>query len=242
MKTVAIIQARMGSTRLPGKVLMDLEGKPMLERVVSRCKRAALLTDLIVATTIQAADDPIISLCSKNEWKCFRGSEDDVLDRYYHAAKWSEADIIVRITSDCPLIDSELIDQCIKKFMKNPRVDYVSNSLPPRSFPRGLDVEVLSFAALKRAWYEDQNTAWREHVTPYIYRHPEIFKIRAVKSDLNFAWMRWCVDTMEDLIFIRKIYHAFKDDSFSWREVLAVLCQNKNWLEINRAVSQKKLS
>ena len=139
---------------------------------------------------------------SKNEWRRVRGSEDDVLERYYDAAKLGEADTIVRITSDCPLVDSELIDQCIKKFMKDPRVDCVGNSLPPRSFPRGLDVEVLSCAALELAWHEDQNPAWREHVPPYIYRHPEIFQIRTVKSDLDFAWMRWCMDTVEDLILV----------------------------------------
>ncbi len=241
MKVIAIIQVRMGSTRLPGKVLMDLAGKPMLERVVERCRRAAELADVIVATTDNGSDDPIVELCAARHWPCFRGSEDDVLDRYYQTALWSKAGVVARITSDCPLIDPEVIDRCIEEFFETPGTDYVSNCFLPRTFPRGLDVEVFSFTALERAWHEDNNPAWREHVTPYIYRHPEVFRLRAIENDVDYSPMRWCVDTQEDLALVRNIYEAFGTDGFSWREVVTILQQNPQWLELNRAVVQKEL-
>ena len=241
MKVIAIIQARMGSTRLPGKVLMDLAGKPMLERVVRRCQRAASLDEVIVATTDKTSDDPIAEFCASRNWPCFRGSEDDVLDRYYQTALWSKAGVIARITSDCPLIDPEVIDRCVKEFRDNPGTDYASNCLSPRTFPRGLDVEVFSFAALERAWREDNNPAWREHVTLFIERHPEIFQTRAVVNDVGYSHLRWCVDTPEDLDLVRRIYEAFHQEDFSWREVLTVLGQNPQWLELNSAVVQKEV-
>ena len=181
MKTVAIIQARMGSTRLPGKVLLDLAGEPMLARVVHRVQRAASLQEVIVATTVQPADDAITQLCAGRGWPCARGSQDDVLDRYYQAATASQADVVVRITSDCPLIEPDVIDQVVGALLAGqPEVDYASNVQPPRTFPRGLDVEVIRFDALERAWREDVDPAWREHVTPYLYRHPERFRIHGV--------------------------------------------------------------
>ncbi len=241
MKIVAIIQARMGSTRLPGKVLLDLAGKPLLERVVQRCRRAAELAEVIIATTDNVAGDPIAELCAVRHWPCFRGSEDDVLDRYYQAARWSKAETVVRITSDCPLLEPEVIQRCVREFLEPPPVDYAGNGLPPLTFPRGLDVEVFSFAALERAWHEDGNPAWREHVTPYIYRHPEVYRLRAVVNDVDYSDMRWCIDTQEDLALVRNIYEAFGTDGFSWREVVTLLQQNPQWLELNRAVVQKEL-
>ena len=241
MKIVAIIQARMGSTRLPGKVLLDLAGKPVLERVVRRCRRAAQVDEVIIATTLKAADDPIMDLCVAQKSDCYRGSEDDVLDRYYQAARWSKAETVVRITADCPLVEPEVIQRCVGEFLEPPAVDYAANTLPPRTFPRGLDVEVFSFAALERAWQEDGNPAWREHVTPYIYRHPEVYRLRAVVNDVDYSDMRWCVDTQEDLALVRNIYGAFGTDGFSWREVVTLLQQNPQWLELNRAVVQKEL-
>ena len=241
-KVVAIIQARMGSTRLPGKVLLDLAGAPVLARVVNRCRRAATLDDVVVATTTLAADDPIVELCRANNWKSFRGQEDDVLDRYYHAAMQSQAEVVVRITSDCPLIEPEIIDLTVKTFLEHGALDYAGNSLPPRTFPRGLDVEVFSFEALARAWREDTNPAWREHVTPYIYRHPEKFRLHAVINDADLSSRRWTVDTAADLAFVRKIYEQFSHDGFSWREVLKLLEQHPEWLEINRHVVQKEVA
>jgi spore coat polysaccharide biosynthesis protein SpsF len=235
MNTIAIIQVRMTSTRLPGKVLCDLAGAPVLERVVDRCQRATSLDQIVIATSNLPADDTIVSLCNQHEWYSFRGSQDDVLDRYYHTAQHYHADVIVRITSDCPLIEPEIIDLVVQTFQAN-SCDYASNT---RNYPRGLNVEVFSFDALARAWNEDKNFAWREHVTPYIYRHPEIFTLQAVVNDVDYSHMRWTVDTPEDLAFVRRIYEHFGNNIFSWHDVLHLLEQHPEWLDINRHVQQK---
>ena len=242
MKTVAIVQGRMGSTRLPGKVLQDLAGEPMLARVVNRTCRAKTLQEVVIATTTNMVDDVIVKLCEARGWSWFRGSEEDVLDRYYRAAKKYQADFIVRITSDCPLIDPEVIDQVVQEFLeRQPEVDYASNTWPRRTFPRGLDTEVMRMDVLERAWREDRNPAWREHVTPYIYRNPDRFRIHNVVSPVDYSAMRWTVDTQEDLAFVRQIYDYFGHDRFSWREVLKVLEEHPEWVEINRGVRQKRI-
>jgi spore coat polysaccharide biosynthesis protein SpsF len=242
MKIVAIIQARMGSTRLPGKVLLDLAGEPVLARCVERTRRAQTLDEVVVATTVQPADEAIIELCRERGWPSFRGSEDDVLDRYYGAAKEYAADVVVRITSDCPLIEPVVVDRVVREFSERwPQVDYASNIVPERTFPRGLDIEVMRFATLERAWREDDNPAWREHVTPYIYRHPEEFRLHCVVNSVDYSDMRWTVDTPEDLAFVRQIYGHFGHDRFSWRDVLAVLAEHLEWMEINRDVQQKAI-
>jgi spore coat polysaccharide biosynthesis protein SpsF len=239
MKVVAIIQARMGSTRLPGKVLKDIAGQSMLERVVNRTLRANTMDDVVVATTKDADDDAIVDLCRKRCWRFFRGNEEDVLDRYYQAATAFRADAIVRITSDCPLVEPEIIDRVVGEFLSShPEAAYVSNTLV-RTFPRGLDVEVMRFDALERAWREDGNPSWREHVTPYIWRHPEKFGIRNVANNVDYSHMRWTVDTVEDLTFVRKIYDHFQSDTFTWKEVLSLLKVHPEWLEINQHVQQK---
>jgi spore coat polysaccharide biosynthesis protein SpsF len=238
-KTIAIIQARYGSTRLPGKVLEDLAGQPMLIRVLNRTRRARTLDSLVVATTVQPVDDAIIALCRKQKVLYYRGSENDLLDRYYQAASKFSADVIVRITSDCPLIEPEIIDRIVGKFSSlQPDIHYVTNTLV-RTYPRGLDVEVISFATLKKAWQEDTNPAWREHVTQYVVRHPEIFKSHNITNEIDYSSMRWTVDTMDDLNFVRKIYTHFKNDTFSWQEVLKLLETHPQWLEINRDIQQK---
>jgi spore coat polysaccharide biosynthesis protein SpsF len=242
MKVVAIIQARVGSTRLPGKVLLDLAGQPMLVRGTNRTRRALTLNKVVVATTVQPADDAIARLCSERGWPCFRGSEDDVLDRYYQAALGYRAEAVVRITADCPLIEPEVIDRVVQEFLKlQPRVDYVCNMLPRRTFPRGLDTEVMRFDTLDRAWHEDRDPASREHVTPHIWRNPELFHVHGVSNEEDYSHLRWTVDTIEDLAFMRRIYNHFGHDRFSWREVLAVLEEHPEWLEINRNVQQKAI-
>jgi spore coat polysaccharide biosynthesis protein SpsF len=239
-KIIAIIQARTGSTRLPGKVMMDISGKPMLSRVVERTKRAQSLEDVVVATTIETSDEPIVKLCEANEWPYFRGSEDDVLDRYYRAARVHRGDVVVRITSDCPLIDPTLIDEVVQVFLDRQQdLDYVSNNLQLRSFPRGLDIEVIRFSCLKKAWEEDRNPAWREHVTQYVRHHPELFRLHRVVNDQDYSSMRWTVDTPEDLEFVRTIYAHFGHDLFSWHDILMALEQHPEWLAINRYVRQK---
>lgn len=240
MKTVAIIQARMGSTRLPGKVLADVGGRPMLARVVERTARARSIDQVVVATSTLSTDDPIAEWCADNAWACHRGSEADVLDRYYGAACAHNADAIVRITSDCPLIDPGVLDDCIAHYRDGqPALDYVANFLPDRTFPRGLDCEVVSFAALARTWREDDRPEWREHVTEYILHHSERFRLGGWMTDPNRSHERWTVDTPEDLELIRRIYAAFDDDVFGWREVLAVLDANPDWRALNANVTQK---
>jgi len=238
-KVIAIIQARMGGARLPGKVLLDLAGEPMLARVVNRSRRATMPEEVVVATTTRPADEAIVELCAARGWPCFRGSEDDVLDRYYQAAIRYQADVVARITADCPLIEPEIVDWVVQEFFEEGPLDYASNTLPPRTFPRGLDVEVVTFDALERAWREDDSQAWREHVSPYIYRHPEKFALRAVVNNVDLSSMRWTVDTPEDLAFVRQIYDYFGHDRFSWCEVLAVLEDHPECLEINQRVAQK---
>jgi len=241
MKIVAIIQARMGSTRLPGKVLMKLIGEPILAHVIKRTSRAKTISNIVVATTVNQMDNVIVQFCQENGWLCFRGNEQDVLDRYYKAAVEYQADVIVRITSDCPLIEPEIIDRVVGEYLENPSLDYVSNTLDPRTFPRGLDVEVVSFEALRCAWEEDNNYEWREHVTPYIYRNPDKFSVKGVKHGEDLSYMRWTVDTIEDFRFVSTIYNHFRHNNFSWMDVLTLLKQHPEWIEINRGIEQKEI-
>jgi spore coat polysaccharide biosynthesis protein SpsF len=240
-RIVAIIQARMGSTRLPGKVLLPLEGEPVLKRVVDRVRRARTLDGVAVATTTEPEADGIQALCESEGWLFFRGDTDDVLDRYYRTAMEHDADIVVRITSDCPLIEPEVIDRVVGAFLSDGSLDYCSNTIAPRTFPRGLDTEVLSFAALERAWRQDADPAWREHVTPYIYNNPERFRLRVVEDVVDRSEMRWTMDAPEDLAFCRTIYGHFGHDQFSWRDVLAVLEKHPEWAEINQHIEQKQV-
>ena len=237
MRVVAIIQARMGSTRLPGKVLKDLAGEPMLTRVVHRTCRAKTLDKVVVATTTQPTDDVIVQLCETQGWDYFRGSEEDVLDRYYRAALAYAAEVVVRITSDCPLIEPEVVDEVVQAFLeRQPHVDYACMHVPQRTFPHGLDLQVMRFDVLERAWREAQNPAWREHVVSYIDHNQELFRIHGVTSEVDYSHMRWTVDWPEDLAFVRQIYDHFGHDRFSWHDVLALLDEYPEWLEINRYV------
>jgi spore coat polysaccharide biosynthesis protein SpsF len=230
----------MGSTRLPGKVLMDLGGESVLARVVRRLRRADLIDEIVVATTISAADNAIVSECERLSVAVFRGQENDVLDRYYHAAHWMNADAIVRITSDCPLIDPEITDNTIRAFI-NCKPDYASNALQ-RTYPRGLDTEVISCDALTRAWQEARFFYQRAHVTPYIYENPNRFRIVAVRGESDYSDLRWTLDTPEDLAFVRAIYERMdNNDSFSWRDVLALLEREPQLTELNCEVRQKAL-
>lgn len=238
--TIAIVQARMGSTRLPGKVLLPLLGRPILCRVVERTRRARLVDAVVVATTESRADDPIVALAGEEGWTIERGDEDDVLDRFVQVARRHGAATIVRITSDCPLVDPALIDDTIVAARRS-SADYASNSLEPRTFPRGLDVEVVSREALERAWREDHDPAWREHVTPFLYRHPERFRITRVAAHVDQSAHRWCVDTSEDYELVQRIYGALDRDDFTWLDALSVVEANPDWELINRGVAQKSV-
>lgn len=239
-KVVAIIQARMGSTRLPGKALMDIHGRTMLARVVRRTRRFLLISEVIVATTTKKADEAILQECRQLDIPVFRGSEQDVLDRYYHAAKAFSADAIVRITSDCPLIDPEIIQKVVQAYLKG-CADYASNTLA-RTYPRGLDVEVFSFWALEKAWRDASKDYEHVHVTPFIYQHPEKFRLLSVTADENLSFYRWTVDTEDDLNLVRAIYEELHmDDEFTWNDVLTMLKRKPELADINRHIRQKSL-
>jgi spore coat polysaccharide biosynthesis protein SpsF len=239
LKVVAIMQARMGSTRLPGKVLEDLDGKTMLARVAERVRRVPQIEDLLVATTDLAADDAIVEECRRHSIKVSRGDQQDVLDRYYRAAQLTKTEVVVRITADCPLIDPEITGKTVAAFLES-RPDYASNVVT-RTYPRGLDTEVVSFNTLSRAWQEARKPFEREHVTPYIYEHPDKFKILSVTGETDLSSHRWTVDTPEDLEFVRAIYSRFGDAPFHLQHVLGLLEREPALMEINRSVEQKAL-
>jgi glutamate-1-semialdehyde 2,1-aminomutase len=222
MSTVAILQARMASTRLPGKVLSDVAGRPMFSCAVDRVRSAKRIDRLVVATSTNPADDALVRCCQQRGYDCFRGSEQDVLDRFYRAAKQFGATIVVRLTADCPLIDPDIIDQVIAAYLAG-GVDYASNTLQ-YTYPDGLDAEVFSFAALERAWREAKKPSEREHVTPYIKTSPK-FRILNVANDVDLGpTPRWTVDEPADLEFIRAIYARFGGRlDFRWREVWDLL-------------------
>jgi spore coat polysaccharide biosynthesis protein SpsF len=241
-RSVAIVQARMGSTRLPGKVLLDLAGEPVLVRTVERTRRAETLDEVVIATTTAPADDALADFCAERGWPCERGDENDLLDRYYHAASAHDADLVVRITSDCPFMDPALIDRVVRAFLANQPADYASNTkIPPSTYPPGMDVEVMWFDALARAWREDDDPAWREHVTPYLYRHPELFGLLRVPGEIDLSGYRWTVDTPEDLAFCERIYQHFGHDRFTTADVYAALLDHPEWIAINQHVEQKQV-
>jgi spore coat polysaccharide biosynthesis protein SpsF len=240
VRVVAIVQARMGSTRLPGKVLRQIGTKTMLARVVQRMQRASTLDEVVVATTTQADDEAIVAECGRLGVPVFRGDEQDVLDRYWQTARAHQAQAVVRITSDCPLIEPEVIDRVVEAFL-HAAPDYASNTLE-RSYPRGLDTEVVALSALERAWREATKSYQRVHVTPYLYQHPELFKLLSVTNDVDRSNYRWTVDTLEDLAFVQEVYERLGDDgTMGWTEVLDLLAREPALVELNRQVQQKAL-
>lgn len=240
MKTIVIIQARMGSSRLPGKVLADIQGQPMLARVVNRVRQAKRVDEVVIATSVESGDDPLEEFCDRRGWPCYRGSHLDVLDRYYHAAAAFHADVVVRITSDCPLIDASMIDLVAGRVIDSRgAIDYCANVLAPRTFPRGLDTEAFTREALVRNWTEAGEPSCREHVTPYFYRNPELFRIAHVINPTDESAHRWTVDTPEDLQLVRQIFEHFAGREFGWQEVLSAFLGNPSWMLINAHVQQK---
>ncbi|MFN2453664.1 MAG: cytidylyltransferase domain-containing protein [Pyrinomonadaceae bacterium] len=239
MRTICLIQARMGSTRLRGKVLQLILGRPMLWWDVYRINRCRFVDQVVIATTTDERDDVIVELCQREGWAYSRGSEDDVLDRYYQAAKEWDAECIVRITSDCPLIDPQVSDYVIAGFHSAaPHLDYASN-IAQRTYPRGLDTEVFSRQALERAWHEDGSIQRREHVTPFIAQQPDKFRLHSICNPVDYSQHRWTVDTAEDLALVRLVYEHFGHGDFGWQDVLSVLEEYPQWSEINRHIRQK---
>ena len=242
MKTVIIVQARMTSTRLPGKVLKRVLNKPLLEYQIERLKRVKLADEIVVATTVNDTDRPIIELCDCLSVPYFRGSEEDVLARYHGAAKEHYADLVVRVTSDCPLIDPQVIDKVIDFYIENTdKYDYVSNCLK-RTYPRGMDTEVFSLKALHEAFVEATAQPDREHVTPFIHRHPERYRLGNIVYSENQSSHRWTVDTPEDFELIKRILEAIYHQvpEFCFEDCLNLLQQYPDWSNINAHIKQKQ--
>jgi spore coat polysaccharide biosynthesis protein SpsF len=256
----------MGSSRLPGKILADIAGGPMLQRVFMRTSRSASVTQTIFATTTDPTDDPVAEYCDFSGIPFTRGNLFDVLDRCYQTAKGAKADVVVRITADCPVIDPGLIDDVVRTVtsdqssVDSKQFDFACNRLPPpfqRTYPIGLDVEVCTFAAMEKAWSESTETFHREHVMPYLYEgvklitdnrslqtgtSPRGFKIALLHHTTDFGDYRWTVDTPEDLEFMRQIYSRFDGrDDFTWREVLDLVHDNPELMKINAGIKHKTL-
>lgn len=241
MEVVAIVQARMGSERLPGKVLLDISGESMLARAVHRLRRARLIDRVVVATTIADADEEIVAECEQIGVLSVRGSEEDVLGRYQMAALAVDADAIVRVSADSPFVDPEVCDLVVSRFLDaDPAVDYASNKIQP-SFPLGLDVEVFTREALSRTAMEAVEPFERAHVTVYMYQHPERFSLLAVRSDRDLHSWRWTVDTAEDLAFARAVFERLGGD-FSWHDAVALIEREPELAEINAHVMAKPVT
>jgi spore coat polysaccharide biosynthesis protein SpsF len=240
--TVAIIQGRMASSRLPGKILLDIAGKPMLAHVVERARRARTVDQVVVATTTQPEDDAVEAYCRQAGIDCSRGSLQDVLDRFYQAALAFKADTIVRLTADCPLLDPQVLDLTVNEFFRT-GVDFGCNRLPPplkRTYPIGLDVEVCTFQALERAWKEAKKPNEREHVMPYLYDPPGRFKVLRIDYEKDYSEMRWTVDTPEDLDLVRQIFGRLTEHpDFTWLDVLALFEREPELARINAQVKHR---
>jgi spore coat polysaccharide biosynthesis protein SpsF len=258
-RVIAIIQGRMSSSRLPGKILADIAGQPMLQRVFLRTSRAATVTETLFATTTDPSDDPVAEYCDFSGIPFTRGNLYDVLDRYYEAARQARADVVVRVTADCPVIDPNLIDDAVKTLLEG-NYDFAANRLPPpfhRTYPIGLDVEVCTFASLEKAWRESAETFHREHVMPYFYEGVELttvnrqlqtgisprdYRIALLHHTTDFGDYRWTVDTPEDLEFMRQVYGRFAGrDDFTWKDVLDLVHGEPRLMQINSGVKHKTL-
>lgn len=240
MSVITFIQARLGSTRLPGKVLMDLEGRPVLLRVVDRVRRAVGIDDVVVLTTIEKKDLPLVQLCASEGIRVFCGSENDVLDRFYQAARLLSPTQIIRVTADCPVLDPAVLSATLSLHLSS-GADYTSNTLTER-FPDGEDVEVMTFEALQKAWRAAKLSSEREHVTPYIRKHPELFHQSSYVGVDDHSTMRWTLDTEEDYRFLKTLYGALGDgDScFGMDDILAFISRNPGVLEINSGMARNE--
>jgi len=237
-RIVAIIQARMGSTRFPGKTLADIAGKPLLAHILERVKASRTINEIVIATTTNSEDQAILHLAAEHGVQAYAGSVDDVLDRFYQVARQVCADIIVRIGADDPFKDPEVLDEIVKYFLVNPELDYVSNTIEP-TFPEGLDVEVFSFRALERAWKEARLPSEREHVTPYIWKFPTRFNIANIRHEVDLSHLRWTLDYEEDLNFAREVYARLTHKGiFLMEDVLALLAAEPALAKINQGIEQ----
>jgi spore coat polysaccharide biosynthesis protein SpsF len=241
-KVVCITQARTTSTRLPRKVLLKVAGQPLLRHHLDRLLACRRVDEVVLATTVNATDDPVVAIGRDAGVRVARGSEHDVLSRFVLAADLAAADVVVRVTSDCPLIDPGLIDLAVGALLDDDAVDYAH--LDMSQFPRGLDVEVVRRPLLDQADCDPATTAAeREHVTPYIYNRPERYRLKSVPSSFAAATGRWCVDEPNDFELIRKMLDALlpAKPAFTWRDCLALLEQHPEWVQLNQHVIQKEV-
>ena len=230
--TVAILQARVSSSRRPGKVLKPILGRAMLLHQLDRVRRARSLDDLVVATSTESSDDALETMCAAEGIRCFRGSLNDVLDRFYQAALPLTPDYIVRLTGDCPVADPELIDRVVALLIAE-QLD-IAGAAP--TFPDGLDVEAMRFSILETAWREATLPSDREHVSLFVVRQPDRFKVKGLDNDVDLSRMRWTVDEPEDFELVRQIYEALYPGTpaFTTADILALLAARPELLELNR--------
>jgi spore coat polysaccharide biosynthesis protein SpsF len=233
MNTLAIIQARMASVRLPGKVLAEINGQPLIGRLIHRVSAAQSVDHIVVATTIDPSDDVLVNWCAAHKVDFFRGSVDDVLDRFWQCAQQNPAEFIVRVTADDPLKDPKIITQALSLCASDPSVDYASNTLQP-TYPEGLDIEVIRFRALERAVHEASLPSEREHVMPYVWKNPDRFVLRGFGMQPNLSHWRLTVDKPADLEVVRRIYNHFADQPLiDYQSVIDWLTINPELLAIN---------
>ena len=233
MRTVAIVQARMNSSRLPGKVLCDIHGKPLIERLYERLLAVEELDEIVIATTTRDDDNVLVDWLMSNGIPSYRGSESDVLDRFYQCAVTANAEAIVRVTADDPLKDPGIISRAISLLHGNVNTDYVSNTIEP-TYPEGLDIEVFTMAALEKAHTEAELKSEREHVTPYIWSHPKLFNVINFAIDTDLSAWRWTVDKPEDLEFVRAIFAHFIDEPLiDFEKIVDFIWQNPSLVKIN---------
>jgi len=245
MKTGIVLQARMGSTRLPGKVLFPLAGKPALAQVIERLRRCRTVDQLVVATSVEPKDALIAVWSESLGVPYFRGSERDVLERFYLAAAEHGLDVVLRIGSDCPLADPGLVDAMVRRFYElsdSGPCDYLTNILE-RTYPRGLDVEILSFEALEKAHRLDANPQSREGVTVFIFSNKDMFSLHSYSGERDYSQYRWTLDTVEDYRLLRKIYDALypENPAVAWTDVVKLLERNPEWMGINAQIKQREV-
>jgi len=233
-RTITIVQARMTSTRLPAKALIDVAGRPLLWHAITRAAAAGVQDEVVVATSTERSDDPIVEFCGRHGFSVFRGSLDDVLDRFRAAASAHRAERVIRVTGDCPLLDPEIVAHVAGAFDPG-RHDYVSNTVE-RSFPDGLDTEVFTFEALDRAWREAELASEREHVTPYVWKRPQIFRIGQVRQSPDLSAERWTVDEPRDLEFVRAVFREMGRPMFGQRQLLGLLERKPGLRRLNAGI------
>lgn len=240
MNIVGIIQARIGSTRLHGKVLLPIAGTPLLSVLIKRVLPTTGVNQWVVATSDAQADLKICALAETLGVACFRGSESDCLDRYFHAATHFKADVVIRLTADNPLVDSLHVSTILQEYLRRqPIVDYVCSG---RTFPLGLAAEVFSFEALSIAWKSDLNPRSREHVTPYLYTKGSPFRLHTVESDADYGMYRWTVDTEADLQLVTLVFEQIGCLDFPWTQALGLCACHPEWLALNQDIPQKSFS